>query len=137
MPLCCHGSRTCDLWTHSPVGLLSFFHQTSPSCRLISLRPSSVRLSRIAEQYAQGLRVLTSPQGTVFSGTPTRGSVYAWGEVMKGLRGLFSPILRPQRPRMPVVSLDALNTSGVHLRARLCLHFQAFVRAVPFFQNLL
>lgn len=59
------------------------------------------------------------------------------GEVMKGLCGLFSPILRPHRPRMPVVSLDALNTSGVHLQAWLCLYFQAFVRAVPFFQNLL
>lgn len=71
LSLCRHGSRTFDLWTHSPVGLLSFFHQTSPSCRLISLRPSSVRLSRMAEQRARGLRVLTSPRGAVFSGTPS------------------------------------------------------------------
>ena len=58
------------------------------------------------------------------------------GEVMKDLCGLFSPVLRPHQPRMPLVSLDALNTSGVQLQACSVLHFQAFVRAVSFFQNL-
>lgn len=56
LSFCCHGSRTFDLSTHSPVGLLSFFRRTSLNYQLIPLRPSSVRLSIMVEQCAQGLR---------------------------------------------------------------------------------